>query len=370
MVLYSFENGGSERLGGWLALQLHDEGWPIEVCATHSADGPVRTWLEQAGIPAVGIDIESRSRIDRRWQIHWLMRSRRIELMHVQHVPMLALCYWPARLAGVGRIVVTEHTDEQMRSSARVASMGRRYGRRADLATVVHEGLRRYMVGELGVPPSRVRTIPNGVDTARFRPAAVDAGVRAELGAGPDDLLLGTVARLHPDKDHATLLHAFARLRADAPSLPVRLALVGDGPERAPLERLARELEITERVCFAGDREDVARIVPQLDAFVLSSCTEGVPLVLIEAMASGVPCVSTAVGGIADLLADGAGETVPPREPHALARALAALASDPARRAETGARARRTAVERHDFARVVDDYRQALRGDAVAPGAR
>ena len=361
-MLYSFVNGGSERLGALIASDLASGGWPLDVGATDIPDGPVRSWLVSKGISTIGFD-RNLGRIGRRWKLYRHLRSRRIEVLHVQHFSMLALCYWPARLARVRRIVVTEHNEEPLRIDDRLWRTSRYYGSRADLVTVIHEGLRRYLVDELGLPPDRVRTIPNGVDTTKFRPAPRDARIRAGLGAGPGDLLVGSVGRLHPFKDQRTLLHAAAQLRRnESAAARLRFVLVGDGQERENLERLCSELGIADMVHFAGDRQDIDRIMPQFDAFVLPSRTEGVPLVLLEAMACGVPCVATSVGGIPELLQDGGGRTVPPGAPEAMASTLASLVRDTGMLRAIGSRGREIATARHDITEMLASYREALLG--------
>lgn len=362
-LLYSFINGGSERLGALIAHHLAAEGWPIEICATHTLDGPVRSWLERRGVPAFGMQSGADSRIGRRWRLYRLLRRRRIEVLHVQHFSMLALCYWPARLAGVRRIVVTEHNEQLIQTNPRMIRRSRFYGTRADLVTVIHDGIRRYLVDELGIPETQVQTIRNGVDTERFAPAERDPAIRGEFGAGPDELLVGSVGRLHPDKNQRALLHGLERVRRQASTAAsIRLVLIGDGDEREPLERLCAQLGLSDVVCFAGDRDDVERMVPQLDAFVLPSMTEGVPLVLLEAMACGVPCVATRVGGVPELFAGGGGRLVEPDDADALAAELAELANDAGARERLGARAREIATSRHELVDMLATYRRALVG--------
>ncbi len=359
-LLYSFMNGGSERLGAWIASDLVNSGWPVSVCATHTTDGPIRDWLAGQGVDAVGMRADDLSRIGRRWNLYRLIRSRRIEVLHVQHFSILALCYWPARLAGVRRIVVTEHNEKRIYTDSRMVRRSKYYGARADMVTVIHEGIRRYLVDELGLPGNRVRTILNGVDTCRFAPASRAPSIRRELGADPGEILVGSVARLHPAKDQGTLLRAFGRV-CHTLNEPVKLVLVGDGEERERLYRLSSDLGVSERVHFTGDRTDIERVMPQLDVFVLSSQTEGVPLVLLEAMACGVPCISTDVGGIAELVDAGGGRIVPPKDTEALAAEIAGFVQAPDLRGEVGARARDATVSKFQLSNTLAAYREILR---------
>ncbi len=190
-----------------------------------------------------------------------------------------------------------------------------------------------------GFPPTRIIRIPNGVDARRFAPA--DGGARrlqqAILGtAGP---VLTFVGRLHAQKNLTSLLHAAARLRASWPGLHV--VIVGEGPEDKPLRRLARELVLTEQVTFAGGMADVTPFLRATDVFVHLSRAEGMPGALLEAMAAGLPCVATRIGGTVDIIADGVdGLLVEPGDIEAATIAIARCLANPQLGARLGATAR------------------------------
>ncbi|MEA2791995.1 MAG: hypothetical protein QOG73_4401 [Acetobacteraceae bacterium] len=173
------------------------------------------------------------------------------------------------------------------------------------------------------LPPKIVRHVPNGIDLARF---VADGKLRA-LAAEP---VIGTVAALREEKNIARLLRAFATLPGG------RLIIVGDGPERPALTELAVSLGVSERVEFAGQQRDSAPFYARFDIFALSSDTEQMPLAVIEAMASGLPVVSTDVGDVRLMVAEENGQFVTPLDDAALASALSALASDPDGRERIG----------------------------------
>jgi glycosyltransferase involved in cell wall biosynthesis len=146
-------------------------------------------------------------------------------------------------------------------------------------------------------PDARLFTIRNGVGVPR--PALARGDVRAALGVGTGETLLLCVARFTPQKDHATLLDAFARLRERGH--PLSLALVGDGPERGRCEAQV-EAAGTEGAIFLGARDDVPDLLAAADALVLASQFEGLPLVVLEAMAAGTPVVASRIGGMVEAL--------------------------------------------------------------------
>jgi glycosyltransferase involved in cell wall biosynthesis len=148
------------------------------------------------------------------------------------------------------------------------------------------------------VQPMPVRAIPPVAQERRL-------ALRRELGVGPQALVLLCVARLSREKGHADLLRAFAVMKEMAPELPLRLVLLGEGPERNRIARLCRELQLTEQLVLAGHQTDVNSYYAIANVLVLPSLSEGCPNVLLEAMAAGVPVVATAVGGIPDIVENG-----------------------------------------------------------------
>jgi glycosyltransferase involved in cell wall biosynthesis len=195
------------------------------------------------------------------------------------------------------------------------------------------------------------------VDTDRFRPAARDGAVRAALGVGAGALLVGNVARLAKVKNQALLIDAFAAVGRQLPH--ARLTIVGEGPERRALEERVEALTLTDVVRLVGARRDMPRVYGELDLYVLSSDIEGTSVSILEAMASGVCVVATAVGGTPELLGHGRyGVLVPPDDPEALAAAMLELLRDPLRRRRLAAAAREHAVEHRSELAMVQRYEE------------
>ena len=219
------------------------------------------------------------------------------------------------------------------------------------------------------LPARVVKYVPNGIDLARF---SSGPGMLSRDHEGPP--VIGTVAALREEKNLGRLIRAFAsavrdgpasmapgsrdsmapgRLRSVVPGsdLPGRLVIVGDGPERASLTSLAAELGVSELITFAGHRDDTPALYASFDLFALTSDTEQMPLSVIEAMASGLPVVSTDVGDVRAMLAPENAAYVGAREDAVIARSLAALLANPHDRARIGA-ANRAKAER-DFDQAV-----------------
>jgi len=192
-----------------------------------------------------------------------------------------------------------------------------------------------YYLEEEGVPPPKVTTVHNPVDTELFRRVPAH-GVKTSLGWDEHVVLAGTVARMTKVKGHTYLIKAAPEIIASVPE--ARFVFVGDGPERPNLEREVHQLGLENYFCFTGMRDDVPRLLSAMDLFVLPTATrEGLPLSIAEAMACGLPVVATDVGGVREAVLDReTGFLVPPCDVKALTRAILALLQDERKRREFG----------------------------------
>jgi glycosyltransferase involved in cell wall biosynthesis len=225
----------------------------------------------------------------------------------------------------------------------------------------------------MGFATDRALVIPNGFDTARFRPLSPEekSAARLELGlhrdSNPSALIAGVAGRSHPMKGHANFVRAAALVLRQFPR--ARFVLIGrglDAPDH-PLRALARDLGAGEAVLFLGEQQNMERWLGALDVVVSSSAhSEAFPNVPGEAMACGVPVAATRIGDSEELVGD-TGFTVPPRDPEALAGAIAKLfALPPENRGALGARARQRVVELYSLGlfvnRHLEVYRNVLAG--------
>lgn len=204
----------------------------------------------------------------------------------------------------------------------------------------------------------RVRYIPNGIDIDRF----ATAEPRPDLRRHDDECLIGSIGILRPEKRFDRLLRAFAALSTIQ---PLRLVIVGDGPERAPLEAQAIELGIAERVVFTGFVKDPERILTTLDIIALTSDTEQMPYSLIEAMAAGLPVVATDVGDIRVMLPEAARAQIVDRtDEAALINKLQAMINDPDRRQCQGRVNRDHARAHYTLETMLESYRELFANPA------
>jgi glycosyltransferase involved in cell wall biosynthesis len=266
-----------------------------------------------------------------------------------------------ATLSGAPAVVRTRHISAPAPRNATTRWL---YTRAARRIVTTGERLRAQVIAETGADPARVVSIPTGIDLARFRPGDRRAA-RAALGLVPGAPLVGIVATLRSWKGHRYLLEAIAGLQAPG----AVLAIVGDGPQREALEALVRERGLADRVRFAGNQADVAPWLQAFDVFCLPSyANEGVPQALMQAMACGLPVVTTPVGSIEEIVADGeTGVLVPPQDAERLRAALDALLADAGRREALGRRAHEAAAARFGDDRMVERMIEVF---AAVSGAR
>lgn len=356
-VLHSLQVGGAEVLAARLARQLRGSYRFLFVC------------LDQLGtlgeeLRAEGFTVEV---VNRRPGLDWrsilrlarLLRREGVGLLHAhQYTPF----FYALTARWLGRripILFTEHgrhfPDYPRRKRILV---NRLLLSRRDRVAAVGEAVRQAVITNEGIPAERVEVIYNGIDLDVFGEGRQDRdSVRRDMRVGPNDLAVIQVARLDYLKDHLTAIRALGRVAARHPQ--VRLVLVGEGPERQKIEAEVRQRRLTAHVRFLGLRKDVARLVPAADVFLLTSISEGIPLTLIEAMAAGLPVVSTRVGGVPEVVVEGrTGLLAPAGDDSALAEHILSLATDAARRQRMGHAGRQRAHSMFSEEQMHASYRR------------
>lgn len=253
---------------------------------------------------------------------HRLLQSLRPDVVHSHGYRPDVLDSGIARRMGIPT-VTTIHGESFMGGKTRVYEWLQWYTYRRFDGVVAVSGRLQETALSHGVAPDRVHLIRNawpGGITFGTRESA-----RQELGLKEGEIAIGWLGRMIPVKGADVMLRAMA----EASGSWTRAVLIGDGSERPVLEALARQLGLAERVRFAGGIEGGARLLPAFDTFVLSSRSEGTPIVLLEAMAAGVPIIASRVGGVPDVISEAESVLVPSEDPGALAGAIKSVLADP-----------------------------------------
>ena len=304
---------------------------PVAACF-YNGDKLMANKIRQLGAPVVDLQMTTFWRIDALWRLYKLLRRERPSILHS--------CLFHANF--LGRIVGQLARVPVIITSRRNVEIGGPWRERLKRWTVslddkivaVCAAARQAEIERAGAPPEKVVTIYNGIEPNDYTVNARQT-IRREFDVPPSAKLLGTVGRMHPQKGHVYLLTALRRVRERFPD--ARLLVVGDGRLRAQLQSQVHEQQLEDGVTFTGVRSDIPEILSALDLFVLPSLWEGLPNVILEAMAAGLPVVATAVGGAPELVADGqTGLLVPPAQAEALEQAIMQMLENPAQAKNMG----------------------------------
>jgi glycosyltransferase involved in cell wall biosynthesis len=355
-VLHVMQVAGAEMLVADIIRRLRGRLAPVVFCL--DAVGQLGEQMRAEGIDVVdlgrqpGLDVATARRLARE------VRERRIEVMHAhQYTPF----FYTALARVIARrpihVIFTEHG----RHYPDIVSGRRRLVNRLALTRLADEitGVCRFSTDSLarvdGFATGRMSVVHNGVDHHRYEQLLDPSDAKARSGVLPGRRYLLCAARFHPVKGHTMLVRAFAGV---APQVPdVDLLLAGDGPERQAIEALVGSMGVVDRVRFLGVRSDVPTLLQASDAFALTSVSEAASLTVMEAMASAVPVVTTAVGGNPELLRDGVDGLLVPRGDHvAMANALLRVLTDADARHRMGQSARARILEQFRLEQAVDAY--------------
>jgi glycosyltransferase involved in cell wall biosynthesis len=330
------------RAGSELARRLRDEGAPtLEL--QMSGDGDVRSivglsrWVRKFGADLVSVNVQRAVRIG---------------------APA-------ARAAGVGAVVERRGLLFPLRPTAFNRFI---YGRLVSRVIANCDAIRRDLLETGLLTDDRVTVVPNGIDASRVRRGG-GAAVRDELGIGRDAPVVAVIGRLGPDKGHRVAIKAFAELSRERSG--ARMLVVGAGHLAGDLERFADQVSPGGGVVFLGHRDDVPAVLDAADVVLVTSFREGMPHVVLEAMAAGTPVVATAVAGIPEMIEDGVGGILVPAGSHtAAAEAVGRVLDDRALAGRLAAAAARRVEEDFGLGMMVDRVERCFADEVEAAGGR
>lgn len=352
--------GGADSQLLSAARELRARGHELRIVSLTPL-GPMGLQARSAGLPTESLEMR-RGVPDPRglWRLARLVRTWRPVVVHSHMIHANLMARVLRLVAPVPALVSTIHNTYEggpLRMAAYRLTNGL-----ADAMTIVSEAAFDRFVTEGIVPRELLRVIPNGVDTERFVGVAPGerATLRESLGLGAEFVWLA-VGRFEAAKDYPNLLRAFAGVRRQQPQAV--LLLVGRGSLQAETQALAEELGLGDGVRFLGVRNDVPEVMSAADGYVMSSAWEGMPMVLLEAAAAGLPIVATRVGGNHEVVRDeSTGFLVPPGDAQALGLAMLRLSRlpEPERRA-MGERGRDHIRSHYGLGRVAEQWENLYR---------
>ena len=352
-LVTTIEFGGLEKVVLDLVRRRARETFEMHVMCLETA-GALAPRFAELGIPVETIGRPGDWYWQRVVRLALRLRALRPRVLHTHNPGPHLHGALAARLARVPVLVHTKHGRNRVERRI-VRIINRFAASRSDCVVAVSDDAAAVSRDIERVPSVKIRTIHNGVDLDHY----AYRGPRA----GRTDLRAVTVARLDPVKDQATLLRALRLIVDREPSFSVDV--IGDGPARSELEALRAELHLERHCRFHGFQDDVRPFLAQADVFVLTSISEGIPLTLLEAMATGLPGIATDVGGNREVIVPGeTGYLVPPRSPAAFAEAVLRLRTEPAELDRLGLGSRRRVEEEFSLAVMVARY-EALYQDLL-----
>jgi glycosyltransferase involved in cell wall biosynthesis len=364
--------GGPERQMLGLAVSLPESIRTRILCfRDHASSAPFLGKLESAGVSARTVSHTNPHFARMIADVMGELRAQRADLLVCHGYKADVIGWVAARLARVPVVSVSRGWTGHTAKVRRNETLDRWMLRLMRGVICVSEG-QAAKVRKAGVRAERIRVIHNAIDTTRF--SGADSGGRAMLQGffpAPLELLVVGVGRLSPEKGFDQLVKAMGSVVSRLPG--AGLVLIGDGPDRAKLEEQVRLAGLESHIAFAGFRTDTDQLVQGADILAQSSYTEGLPNVVLEACAAGIPVVATDVGGTREVIDDGVtGHLVRPGDPDALAARLLELLPSPTNRRAMGARGRERVIAKFSFAQQSARYEElfaSLLDDTVDRGS-
>jgi glycosyltransferase involved in cell wall biosynthesis len=359
-VMIQMAMGGSERLILNLVRNLDRRIFRPSIA--WFAEGRVLPEFQELGVPLHGIPKRRRFDWTTMRRLAAIIRTHQIDVVNAHHFMPCFYAYYGTKIANRARLVYTEHSEaDVLAARGRWQTIGGCMLRASDVAIGISPRVSQTLQSHFGLNPRSIHTIENGVDVRVFGDGAIDRDIlRQQLGFSAQDVIIGTVANFRRNKNHVFLLKAFNEVAQRRPD--VKLVLVGQGfpgdPENSEQEiaRFIQSVGLSRSVRMLGYRSDVHDLLRMLDVFCLVSYKEGLPLSLIEAMASGLPVVGTDIEGIRAVVEpETNGLLASPDDIPGLVSALHRLAADPALRQRMGQAARRRATEKYSLTRCVQE---------------
>ena len=359
-VIDGIEFGGGERVFAQLL-----NGLPEDRFEPYLASAPNDAFLKNIkskNLVFYPVDFSNRFNPLPLMRLYRIVKSQRIDIVHSQGARADFFARIAAKLAKVPIII---STVQMLVEGYNVGYLKRflyqtfdRFSERfVDYFLVVSSVLKENMIEVHGIPPDKIIKIYNGIETDYYKPVGNEEmryKIRREFAVNDSDILIASLGRLVWQKGFEYFLHAIPEILREIPD--ARFILVGDGPLRPELERLAVELGEGDKIIFAGYRSDVRDVLAALDIVVIPSVLEGFPMITLEAMAMAKPIVAAKIDGITEQITDGInGILIPPKDSSAIAQAIIRLINDRESGKKLGLAARKRVEQEFSVEKMVSE---------------
>ncbi|PKL49707.1 MAG: hypothetical protein CVV42_05060 [Candidatus Riflebacteria bacterium HGW-Riflebacteria-2] len=310
-VATTLDRGGAEKHIIDLAQAQLKDGHRVVIAFLRRKNDYWAEFMQSVGAEVIDLGLEKYPEISPLMRLVKTIWSARPDIIHSHLQPAELYARFALMLPGIPKIpfVITKHNDEPFYPGPEASLLGKWVARRSSCVIAISEAVRQNTcIKDLGLPPGKVKTIHYGIDPVPYQTISPEETLRwrAEFGITPGQMLIGTAARLVPQKALHVLVAGFATfLRATAGNVDARLVLIGRGPLESDLKMQVSNAGLEREVIFAGFREDIPLAMKSMDVFALTSNYEGFGQVLVEAMSAGVPVVASRVSSIPEIVVDG-----------------------------------------------------------------
>lgn len=347
-IVPALEIGGLERVVINLAEKINSKNYNVVICCLEGK-GDLRAEAERKGIRVISADKRPGKDFLLPLRLASILKNENARIVHTHNSGPLLYGTLAAKIAQIPVVINTKHGRERRVKNNLICRLN-------DRIVTISEDAKKELLKVVKLRIDKVEVIYNGIDERSYSKGKnTISEIKKGLKIAHSDLVVGTIGRLSPEKDHFTLLLAFSELSRASDN--VKLIVVGDGLLRRDLEAKCSELGIKDKVKFLGFRDDIAEMLSIFDVFVLSSVTEGISLTLLEAMAAGKTVVATNVGGNPEVVEDGVtGFLVPPQNPEKLAETINNLLKNRGLSQKMGEAGRNHIKENFTLERMVKEY--------------
>lgn len=363
-VVLSLDIGGLERIVADLVRVGRALGQsPSVICLERP--GTLAPQVEALGVPILCAAKTPGLRLETIGRVRELLRQLKPDVVHTHQIGALIYAGPAARRENVPVVVHTEHINNvakqrSLSKRARIRLLWGLAGSYADRFFCVSDDIADAVKAYRTVPGRKVVVVPNGIDTAAFATTGDCESLRRDLGIPNGVSVIGTVGRLNEVKSQDLLIRSFEQISNHHPK--PHLLLVGDGPERHRLQQLAEDLDISDRVHFAGYQSRPEQFLHAMDIFALTSRLEGMPLAILEAWAAGLPVIASRVGGVPRMISAGqTGLLFDFGDEAALGESMSRLLESPDEARRLGEAGRDYVRSRYDLRVMADTYERHYR---------
>ncbi len=359
-VTFDMRIGGAEQVIYNLIENTNRSQYEVSVLCLEHSIGPFGRRLQESGYDVVSFNRKPGFDISLIGQIHNYIADHNIDMLHCHQYTPYIYGLFASFFTNV-HIIFTEHGRffPDKRSFKRIL-FNPVLNILTDYVTAISSATRNALIEYENFPGEKVKIVYNGIDGSLYTSPA-DTGLRESLGIGQNDYVLGSVARLDPIKNHKMMIKALVRVRSVHPN--IYLIIVGDGPEMESLKTFVTGLRLASNVIFTGFKDDIHNYMNIFDLFLLTSFSEGTAMTLLEAMASGIPCIATEVGGNPEIINDDeTGFIVPNDDEKVLAEKILVLFGDKPLQKSMGLAGKRRFEERYTVDKMVSAYEEIYEG--------